>query len=415
MSTLSLISIGPGDLDYMLPAAMGALRRADVIIGYQIYLDQLRKLIAPHQELISSQLGQEVQRATHAIDLASAGKTVAMVSSGDIGIYAMASPIFDVLRERDWDGAAPNVEVYPGVSAIQATAAYIGAPLGHDFCTISLSDLLTPWPVIQKRVKAAAWGDFVIGFYNPRSKKRDWQLGWAIDVLRDFRPADTPVIIARNATRPDQDIRFVTLADFDPTVVDMFTLVLVGNSQSYVLADRVATPRGYTEKGQPRETKDAVTAADNEILSYPISLTQMNGKMATVIGGGPVATRKVRGLLSVGANVMVVSPELTAGLQTLLDEGQITWLSRKYEAQDIEGATLVFAATNDRDVNRAIGETCATKHILCSVADAPGEGNFHSMAIHRSEDVVLAVGTQGSQPSKAKEVRNQLRWLLDQQ
>ncbi len=414
MSTLSLISIGPGDLDYMLPAAMGALRRADVIIGYQIYLDQLRKLIAPHQELISSQLGQEVQRATHAIDLASQGKNVAMVSSGDIGIYAMASPIFDVLREREWSGSEPHVEVFPGVSAIQATAAQIGAPLGHDFCTISLSDLLTPWPVIQKRVKAAAWGDFVIGFYNPRSKKRDWQLGWAMDVLRDFRPGETPVVIARNVTRPDEDISVVTLADFDPTVVDMFTLVLVGNSQSYVLADKVATPRGYTEKGQPRVTDGASTQGEHDILSYPVSLTQLTGKMATVIGGGPVATRKVRGLLSVGANVMVVSPDLTDTLQSLLDEGHITWLSRKYETQDIDGATIVFAATNERDVNREIGEVCNRHNILCSVADAPKEGSFHSMAVHRGEDVVLAVGTQGETPGKAKQVRNQLRWLLDQ-
>ncbi len=411
MAILSLVSIGPGDLDYMLPAAMGALRRADVIIGYQIYLDQLRHLIAPHQELVSSQLGQEVERATHAIDMAAAGRNVAMVSSGDIGIYAMASPIFDVLRARDWNGNEPDVEVFPGVSAIQATAAKVGAPLGHDFCTISLSDLLTPWPVIQKRLKAAAWGDFVIGFYNPRSKKRDWQLGYAIDILRDFRPPETPVIIARNVTRPDENIQVVALSEFDPSVVDMFTLVMVGNSQSYTLADRVATPRGYTEKGADRTT--AQKEASEAVISYPVSLTKLAGKPATVIGGGPVATRKVDGLLAVEAVVTVVSPELTPQLQALVDAGNVTWVARKYEADDLAAAMLVFAATNDRAVNQQIGEAAAALNILCSVADAPEEGNFHSMAVHRGDSTVLAVGTQGTEPGKAKRLRNQLRWLLE--
>ena len=245
---LSLVSIGPGDLAMMTPDAQAALKKAEVIIGYQYYLEQLAPLRHDGQEVITSQLGSEVERAEQAVQLAQAGKSVAMVSSGDIGIYAMASPIFDVLRAQGWTGSKPTVSVYPGVSAIQATAARLGAPLGHDFCTISLSDLLTPWEVIERRVEAAAWGDFVIGFYNPRSRTRDWQLQKAVDILRKHRTDQTPIAVARNMTRPDEQVTVTTLGDFDVTQVDMFTLVLVGNSQSYAIGGGMATPRGYTEK-----------------------------------------------------------------------------------------------------------------------------------------------------------------------
>lgn len=250
---LHLISIGPGDLSQMTPAAQSALQSCDVVIGYTYYIDQIRPLMSDDTEFVLSQLGQEMERADDAVVRAANGRTVAMISSGDIGIYAMASPIFDVLREREWDGTGedggPEVTVHPGISAIQATAARLGAPLGHDFCTISLSDLLTPWPVITKRIEAAAWGDFVIGFYNPRSLKRDWQLDYALTELRKHRPDDTPVALARNMTRSDETITVTTLADVDPNDVDMFTLVLVGNSQSYFIGNGMATPRGYVDDG----------------------------------------------------------------------------------------------------------------------------------------------------------------------
>ena len=251
---LALVSIGPGDLTMITPTAQAALQSVDVVIGYVVYLDQVRPLLNESQEVVVSQLGSEVDRAEQAIALARAGRSVAMVSSGDIGIYAMAAPIFDVLRAQEWDGESPEVIVHPGVSAIQATAAKLGAPLGHDFCTISLSDLLTPWEVIERRVQAAAWGDFVIGFYNPRSKQRDWQLAKAQELLREHRSDDTPVVIARNVSRPDEQITLTTLGALDPTQVDMFTLVLVGNSQSFVLGNRMATPRGYAVTKEDRMT-----------------------------------------------------------------------------------------------------------------------------------------------------------------
>ncbi|MEM7133601.1 MAG: precorrin-3B C(17)-methyltransferase [Chloroflexota bacterium] len=248
MSALHLISIGPGDLREMTPAAQAALTQAQIIIGYQGYLDQIAHLLHDGQKIQESQLGQEMNRAREAISLAQSGQTVAMISSGDIGIYAMASPIFDVLREQGWQGDKPQVVVHPGISAIQAGAARLGAPLGHDFCTISLSDLLTPWPVIERRVEAATWGDFVIGFYNPRSQKRDWQLDKAVEILRQHRQPATPVAIIRNVTRSDETIQVTSLGEFDTTVVDMFTLVLVGNSQSYPIGGGMATPRGYQKE-----------------------------------------------------------------------------------------------------------------------------------------------------------------------
>ncbi|MFN8455906.1 MAG: precorrin-3B C(17)-methyltransferase, partial [Anaerolineae bacterium] len=164
-ASLALVGIGPGDLQQVTLAAQAALRSAEVVIGYHVYIDLIRPLLESDQEIISSSIGDELARAEQAVALAAAGRRVAMISSGDIGIYAMASPVFEILRRRSWSGREPEVEVFPGISAVQAVAARVGAPLGHDFCTISLSDLLTPWPVIERRLQAAAWGDFVIAFY----------------------------------------------------------------------------------------------------------------------------------------------------------------------------------------------------------------------------------------------------------
>jgi len=245
MNTLHLISIGPGDLGQMTPAAQSALAAVQHVMGYRGYLEQITHLLNDGQRVQESELGQEMDRAREAVELARNGQGVAMVSSGDIGIYAMASPVFDILREQGWQGKMPEVIVHPGISAIQATAARLGAPLGHDFCTISLSDLLTPWSVIERRIEAAAWGDFVIGFYNPRSRKRDWQLAKAVEILLQHRAETTPVAIARDMTRADEHVQVTTLAELDVTEVDMFTLVLVGNSQSYQIGQGIATPRGY--------------------------------------------------------------------------------------------------------------------------------------------------------------------------
>ena len=416
MGILSLVSIGPGDLNWMIPAARAAVESAEIIIGYGIYLDQLAPVMHDGQQQIQSPLGNEIDRATQAVELAAAGNRVALVSSGDIGIYAMASPVYDVLHSRDWQGESPEVVLYPGVSAIQATAARLGAPLGHDFCTISLSNLLTPWPIIERRIRAAAWGDFVIGFYNPRSKRRDWQLDFALDVLRTSRSAETPVVLARNVTRPDESLKVTTLGEVNSAEVDMFTLVLVGNSQSYTIAGGVATPRGYENKQIDIERKSGAVgqAAGNAQASrkYPVALTKLNGAPVVVIGGGPVGERKIKGLLEAGAAVTLIAPEATEDLVALAASNQIVWHQRAYHAGDLIRAKLAFAATNEREVNGAISAEAATLGILCNVADAPDEGDFHSMATIRQDGLVVAVGTEGSQPKRAKEVKQQIRLSL---
>ena len=238
---LAVIGLGPGARDLTAPRALAELRAAEVVVGLDQYLAQIRDVLAPGVRIESSGLGAEEARARGAVDLARAGHRVALIGSGDAGVYAMASPALDHA-----DSAEIDVVCVPGITAATAAANVLGAPLGHDHCSISLSDLHTPWPAIARRVLAAAEGDFVVSFYNPRSAKRDWQLPEALAVLAAHRPAGTPVGWVRNAGRPDQTHGLSTLADFDPAVVDMYTTVVVGCSQSRIVAGRFVTPRGYT-------------------------------------------------------------------------------------------------------------------------------------------------------------------------
>ncbi|MCX7789275.1 MAG: precorrin-4 C(11)-methyltransferase, partial [Chloroflexaceae bacterium] len=213
---LTLVSIGPGDLSQLTLAARQALQEAEVVVGYGVYVELVRPLLASHQEvLITPAMGDELGRARQALDLARAGRRVALISSGDIGIYAMAAPVFEHLRNAGWDGAHPSVEVLPGISAFQALAARLGAPISHDFSVISLSDLLTPWEVIERRVAAAAAADYVVAFYNPRSRERHWHLGAALAILRAHRPPETPVALGRNVMRADEHVTLTTLAEVD--------------------------------------------------------------------------------------------------------------------------------------------------------------------------------------------------------
>ena len=236
-----MIGLGPGARDLTAPRALAELRAAEVVVGLDQYLDQIRDVLAPGVRIESSGLGAEEARARGAVELARAGYRVALIGSGDAGVYAMASPALDHA-----DTAEIDVVCVPGITAATAASNVLGAPLGHDHCSISLSDLHTPWPAIARRVLAAAEGDFVVSFYNPRSAKRDWQLPEALAVLAAHRPAETPVGWVRNAGRPDQTHGLGTLADFDPAVVDMYTTVVVGCSQSRIVAGRFVTPRGYT-------------------------------------------------------------------------------------------------------------------------------------------------------------------------
>ena len=236
---LAIVGLGPGSRDLLTAAARDELRRASVIVGLDQYVDQIRDLLRPGTEILSSGLGHEEERAHTAVARARDGFAVALIGSGDAGVYAMASPALEVADE------SIDVAGIPGVTAGLAAAAVLGAPLGHDHCYLSLSDLHTPWPVIERRVRAAAQGDFVLLCYNPRSVKRDWQLGRALELLAEHRPPTTPVGVVRNASRADQSAILTTLADFDPTGVDMYSLVVIGASQTRIVSGRMVTPRGY--------------------------------------------------------------------------------------------------------------------------------------------------------------------------
>jgi cobalt-precorrin 5A hydrolase/precorrin-3B C17-methyltransferase len=213
-------------------------------VGYGLYLDLLEPLRRPDQLRLDGQLTRERERCQQALQLACQGIPVALVSSGDSGIYGMAGLALEL-----WLGLAeadrPGFAVHPGISALQLAAARCGAPLMHDFCTISLSDRLTPWAVIERRLTAAAQGDFVVALYNPRSQGREWQLARAIELLQQGRPGTTPVALARQLGRREESISLHTLATLPDAQVDMLTLVLVGNSSTRAEAGKLVTPRGY--------------------------------------------------------------------------------------------------------------------------------------------------------------------------
>ena len=246
---LAIVGVGPGGGEMRSPAASSALWHASDWVGYGLYLDLVADLKTSHVEH-RFPLGGEEDRVRHAIALAKEGKQVALVCSGDAGIYAMAALVYEII---DLEPNRIAVNVIPGISAFQAAAAKAGAMIGHDFCCISLSDLLTPWEVIERRLRAAAEGDFVISFYNPRSLKRRDQLERAFAILAQHRPPETPVIIATNLGRPEEKLKIVPFSDFNPDDVDMLTLVMVGASQSksFTRGDGQTyayTPRGYAKK-----------------------------------------------------------------------------------------------------------------------------------------------------------------------
>jgi len=253
--SLAIIGIGPGDPAWRTPEASSALARATDAVGYGLYLDLLGDVLVGKRKHARG-LGAESERARLALDLAAAGRNVALVSSGDAGIYGLATLVFELIESA----AKPawrrlEVTVVPGVSALQAAAARAGAPLGHDFCAISLSDLLTPWRAIENRIAAAGRGDFVVALYNPRSSKRTRQLARARRILLRYRRAETPVVLARNLGREGERVKLTTLGALDPGEADMLTTVLVGSSATRRLegpAPRIYTPRGYAAKRMRR-------------------------------------------------------------------------------------------------------------------------------------------------------------------
>jgi len=238
---LRVVGLGPGATALRTPAAETAVRHAQVVIGYTPYVDACADLLQPHQDVVRSPIGEEAVRAKQALAEAAGGREVALVCSGDPGVYAMAS----ITLELAADAPGVEIEIVPGVTAAHAAAAAVGAPLGHDFATISLSDLLTPWEAIEARLRAAAAAEFALALYNPRSGRRTWQLDAARRILLAHRAPSTPVAVVTDATRADEHIQVTTLAELDPTEAGMTTCVLVGASSTRVVDGRVVTPRGY--------------------------------------------------------------------------------------------------------------------------------------------------------------------------
>lgn len=242
-----LVGMGPGSLEQMTPAAKTAINQADAIIGYSLYLELIQSLRRPGQIVESLPITKEKKRAQRAIYLAKWGLSVAVISSGDCGIYGMAGLVLEELKNINWDGKNPSIEVFPGITALQAAAARVGTPLMHDFCAISLSDLLTPWDVIKKRLEAAAIGDFVTALYNPRSQTRQNQIIEAQTIFLQHRNHQTPVALVRCAYRQDENIILTNLQEMLEHKIDMLTTVLIGNSSTFLHQNWMITPRGYNQ------------------------------------------------------------------------------------------------------------------------------------------------------------------------
>lgn len=252
MGKIIVAGIGPGSQSDITPAVLDAVRGADAIVGYKYYFQFIKQHVREGADCIDTGMKRERDRAQQAFELAEQGKTVVVISSGDAGIYGMTPLIYEMKRER---GSDVEIQSLPGISAFQKAASLLGAPIGHDMCIISLSDLMTPWEVIERRIKAAAVGDFVTAIYNPKSNGRYWQLYRLVELFMQQRSAETPVGYVRQAGRDEQEIKVTTLGEFDPEDVDMFTVILIGNSQSYISNGLIVTPRGYYREQQDHELK----------------------------------------------------------------------------------------------------------------------------------------------------------------
>ena len=252
MKRIIVAGIGPGSREDITPAVVEALGEADAVVGYQYYFQFVQPFLKKDCLCVDTGMKKERQRAEQAFELAEQGKTVVVISSGDAGIYGMTPLVYEMSRER---GSDVEVCSLPGISAFQKAASLLGAPIGHDMCIISLSDLMTPWEVIERRIKAAATGDFVTAIYNPKSHGRYWQLYRLKELFLEERAASTPVGYVRQAGRDDQAVSVTTLEAFDPEDIDMFTVILIGNSQSYVTDGKMITPRGYYAEDKKEDVK----------------------------------------------------------------------------------------------------------------------------------------------------------------
>jgi precorrin-3B C17-methyltransferase len=243
--SLVVVGLGPGAIDLMAPRARTALEQAEIVVGYRTYLDLVRDCLNPASEVISSSMMQEIDRCRKALELAEEGRRVALVCGGDPGIYAMAGLVFELAQSMD---STVPIDIIPGIAALNSCAAILGAPLMHDFAAISLSDLMTPWEMIERRLEAVAPADFVVVIYNPKSKKRTDQIIRTREIMLAHRSSETPVGIVSGATREHETVRLTTLEKMLDEEIGMQTTVIIGNSQTFLWRDKMITPRGYSKK-----------------------------------------------------------------------------------------------------------------------------------------------------------------------
>ena len=244
MGKLYAVGFGPGGYEHMTQRAIDVINSVDIVTGYTTYIEMIKEFF-PDKEYLATPMTKEIDRCKMALDLAEEGKTVAMVSSGDSGIYGMAGILLEIAADR---GSDVEIETIPGITAASAAASVLGAPLMHDFAIISLSDLMTPYDLIMKRIDCVGQGDMIVCLYNPKSKKRIDYVEKAAEILMKYRSPDTPAGIVRNAGRADQSSLVTTLGELKDAPIDMFSIVLIGNSRTYVSDGKMITPRGYDQK-----------------------------------------------------------------------------------------------------------------------------------------------------------------------
>lgn len=245
---LYVVGIGPGAQDHATPAALKAIAESQLVVGYTTYIKLVRHLLEG-KDIVKTGMTEEIGRARAAIERARDGATVSLISSGDAGVYGMAGLVFQVLKEMSWKrGDSPELRLIPGMTALNSCASLVGAPLVHDSCSISLSDLLTPWSVIERRIEAAASADFVIGLYNPASGRRTRQIVDAQAIIRRHREASTPVALVKSAYREMEQVVLTDLDNFLDYEIGMLTTVIIGSSNTFMFEGYMVTPRGYTNK-----------------------------------------------------------------------------------------------------------------------------------------------------------------------
>jgi precorrin-3B C17-methyltransferase len=312
LGKIMLVGIGPGSVEHMTGRARDAIAEADTVIGYVTYIKLVADLLAG-KEVIRKSMTEELDRAIEALDRARQGKKVALISSGDAGVYGMAGPTYEVLFQAGWTpDSGVEVEIVPGASALNSCAALVGAPLTHDFCAISLSDLLTPWPVIARRLDAVAYADFVVALYNPKSGRRTRQIVEAQRLFLRHRRADTPVAIVKSAYRRREQIQFTTLEKMCEADIGMLSTVLIGNSSTFVREGRMVTPRGYANKYESSEGGQGFEAREGEKAGRSLSsglLGWLDGLHAEHAAGADVAELAQRHRLPVDYLCAVLATE----------------------------------------------------------------------------------------------------------